>query len=409
MFLDTINYPVKLSEFVRHSRTTVLGNYVIAKPPFWQEWLQIADKLFDQSRELETELGRALNAPTRYLSSGKAVTSLKTFVQERIACLVLSQGNFSVGVMDMSEIAEPSAPFFAPDPGLKQQLKLCDALKRKYDELGDEKYLGQYRQVRESIRLVTRSMNAARTLREIHTREFGKVSDKWESNFDVYERVLAEHRMYPVQLLEIGVQNGGSLEMWATYFENALNIIGCDVNPLCATLTFDDKRIVVVIGNFDSNETEERIARHSGSFDIVIDDGSHLSSDIIRAFWIYFSKVKPGGLYIVEDTHTLYFESYEGGILRRNSAYEMFKLLADVVNQEHWNQKLSVQTLLSTFFPTVNFPAFLSDGWIESIEFANSIVVIRKAKTAGSRLGQRLISGNEASVNSNVLKFRAVP
>ena len=38
----------------------------------------------------------------------------------------------------------------------------------------------------------------------------------------------------PINLLEIGVRNGGSLELWAEYFNKAVNIVGCDIDEACA-------------------------------------------------------------------------------------------------------------------------------------------------------------------------------
>jgi hypothetical protein len=241
----------------------------------------------------------------------------------------------------------------------------------------------------------------------IHLSKTGKVSDKWEAYFQVYDRVLTPFRDRVIQLLEIGVQNGGSLETWAEYFSNATKIIGCDVNPSCAALSFSDPRISVVIGNCGTKETENLIHQHCPLFDVVIDDGSHTSTDIIRAFWIYFNRVKPGGLFIVEDTHTLYRESYEGGILKLNSVMNMFKLLSDAVNYEHWRQDLSIQTLFSTFFPASQFPPFLSNGWVEGVEFSNSMIVVRKGTKPGSPLGKRLIAGKDAAVVPAVLDLPA--
>jgi hypothetical protein len=52
-------------------------------------------------------------------------------------------------------------------------------------------------------------------------------------------------------------------------------------------------------------------------------------------------------------------------------------------------------------------PSFLKDGWVESIEFRNSIIVIRKSVNAtNDKLGERVVSGTEAIVNSDILQFR---
>ena len=84
------------------------------------------------------------------------------------------------------------------------------------------------------------------TYAELHHEHQGKSSDKWESYLGTYERLFAPIRDTPVNIVEIGVQNGGSLEVLGKYFRNAANIIGCDINPLCADLKYDDARISVI-------------------------------------------------------------------------------------------------------------------------------------------------------------------
>ena len=59
------------------------------------------------------------------------------------------------------------------------------------------------------------------SIESLHRNKVGKVSDKWESYLEYYDTLLAPRRNLPVSLLEIGVQNGGSLETWAAYFNNA--------------------------------------------------------------------------------------------------------------------------------------------------------------------------------------------
>ena len=41
---------------------------------------------------------------------------------------------------------------------------------------------------------------------------------KWEHYFEIYHRHFSKFINQPVDVLEIGVQSGGSLEMWRAYF-----------------------------------------------------------------------------------------------------------------------------------------------------------------------------------------------
>src|SRR4030081_1710029 len=79
-----------------------------------------------------------------------------------------------------------------------------------------------------------------KTVEQLYKEHNGRVSDRWSSYLPQYERILNEYRDKPVRLLEIGIQNGGSLELWAKYFPNAQKLVGCDINPDCARLSYED-------------------------------------------------------------------------------------------------------------------------------------------------------------------------
>ena len=77
-----------------------------------------------------------------------------------------------------------------------------------------------------------------KTLRELYAEHAGKVSDKWALYLREYDRLFNDYRHQPIRLLEIGVQNGGSLEIWDQYFSNAVCLLGCDINPDCSKLQY---------------------------------------------------------------------------------------------------------------------------------------------------------------------------
>lgn len=240
-----------------------------------------------------------------------------------------------------------------------------------------------------------------RSIDAIHRNKVGKVSDKWESYLTYYDELFGSLREHPISMLEIGVQNGGSLDTWSEYFKFGKLFIGCDIDPKCGSLQYDDPRINIVVGNANEVQAFNAIRAISPDFDIIIDDGSHVSIDILNSFVNYFPMVKPGGLYIIEDTHTLYMDEFGGGVLNEFAATAFFKKLIDVVNFQFWRDQVSINTYLRTFFPLQATPSFILEGWVESIEFRNSIITIRKAKTAGhEKLGKRIIVGSSAQVQT---------
>src|SRR5206468_3414241 len=92
----------------------------------------------------------------------------------------------------------------------------------------------------------------------------GHVSDKWEHYLAIYELELARFGANPIHLLEIGVQNGGSLEIWAKYLPTGSSIVGLDIDPACASLPTGEKLGRVAFYNPDTvNEKHHEGKPHS--------------------------------------------------------------------------------------------------------------------------------------------------
>lgn len=226
-------------------------------------------------------------------------------------------------------------------------------------------------------------------------------TDKWEIYLETYSEIFAPYEGSPVRLLEIGVQNGGSLQIYSDFFSPDSLIIGCDIDPRVSDLNFNRKNIRTVIGNACDDGTLEKILKLEASFDFVIDDGSHNSRDIIEAFRMYFPSLQFGGVYIAEDLHCSYEYGYGGGLLYRQSSFEFFKILIDIVNREHWPIGRESKRFASKFVRNYGFSPeddFLRD--IHSIEFKNSMVIIKKKIPTDNELGQRISSGVVTQVTS---------
>jgi O-antigen biosynthesis protein len=233
------------------------------------------------------------------------------------------------------------------------------------------------------------------SLHQLYAKHTGKVSDKWSLYLAEYDRLFAEYRNKPIRLLEIGIQNGGSLDIWSKYFSNATALIGCDINPACILLSYDDPRIQVVIGDANAPDVHEVVLKHSPQFDIIIDDGSHLSSDIVKSFALYFPRLVEGGIFIAEDLHCSYWSRFEGGLYDPYSSISFFKRLADVINHEHWGIARERAEILRGIFTKYGCEVdadMLSQ--VHSVEFINSMCVVRKASADLNGLGRRVITGS---------------
>ena len=248
----------------------------------------------------------------------------------------------------------------------------------------------------------------------LHSSHQGKVSDKWNFYLNEYDKLFFPYQEKPIRLLEIGIQNGGSLEVLAKYFKNARNILGCDIDPKCTYLEYDDDRIKVLIGNAANSSCLDLVAKHTEGLDIIIDDGSHKSADIVKSFCLFFPCLTDGGIYVVEDLHCSYWHQYSGGLCEPHSAIEFFKALADIINYEHWGAPAKREYLLQTFFD--EHECFIDEFDLEhlhSIEFLNSMCVIRKQIPSNNILGQRRVVGSIESIMPGILfgdgKYITVP
>lgn len=119
---------------------------------------------------------------------------------------------------------------------------------------------------------------------------------------DFYEQHLPD-REFSGRLLEIGVMDGNSIRMWREYYPNA-EIVGIDTG-LQWDLRIDGATLLELDGTKPEHTTQ------LGTFDIIIDDGSHMTADQQKSFKHLFKhQLNKGGLYIVEDLHTSYRPEY---------------------------------------------------------------------------------------------------
>lgn len=243
-------------------------------------------------------------------------------------------------------------------------------------------------------------------LSDIFHAHAGRLAQKWSGYLPAYDQLLSPLREQPIRLLEIGVMNGGSLEVWDAYFPKAVQIIGCDINEDCARLRYESARVQVIIGDANAPEIQARIQAESEQLDIVIDDGSHFSADIIRSFINYFPRLTHGGLYIIEDLHCSYWANYGGGLHHEYSAMAFFKQLVDILNQQHWLEDTTATEYLQAF--ATYYGITLETSWlseIQSIEFRNSLCILRKAAPEACSLGVSQVRGHIAEVNEAILKM----
>lgn len=150
-----------------------------------------------------------------------------------------------------------------------------------------------------------------------------------------YEFHFAPFRDKEIDLLEIGVggydnpdEGGASLRMWKEYFTSEYaDIYSIDIFEKSK---IQEHRITIWQGSQNDELFLNNVASWIGEIDIIIDDGSHVNSDIITSFKVLFPKLKSGGIYVAEDLQTSFWRHYGGG--GDDSALSYFKSLVDGLN-----------------------------------------------------------------------------
>jgi 23S rRNA U2552 (ribose-2'-O)-methylase RlmE/FtsJ len=192
----------------------------------------------------------------------------------------------------------------------------------------------------------------------------GRLIHKWLHYFEVYERYLSRFRGKNIKILEIGVSQGGSLQMWRNYFGPEAKIFGIDINPECKSL--EEHNIEIFIGSQSDRKFLDKVRNQIGPVDILIDDGGHTMNQQIVSFEELFSLVKEDGVYICEDCHTSYWIKFGGGYRRKGTFMEFAKKKIDQLNAWHSHE------------PSLVVDEFTRTA--KSMHFYDSMVVIEKGK-----------------------------
>jgi hypothetical protein len=108
-------------------------------------------------------------------------------------------------------------------------------------------------------------------------------------------------------LLELGIFKGASLKMLQEFFPKA-HIYSVDIDEK-AVYTYYGDRIHTYLCSQVDKETLGKIIGNK-KFDIIIDDGSHITSHQQISLGFLFPYLQPKGIYVCEDIHTSLNRSY---------------------------------------------------------------------------------------------------
>ena len=163
----------------------------------------------------------------------------------------------------------------------------------------------------------------------------GNSIHKWLHYFDVYEKHFRKYVNKPILMIEIGIDQGGSIGMWKKYFGDQCVIVGIDINPECKKFEDSPNSIFVEIGDQSDANFLQSVIEKYGNPDVVLDDGSHIMHHLIESFNFLYPLLKQDGTYLAEDLHTSYWPGWGGGFLKSDTFIEFTKSKIDELNAFH--------------------------------------------------------------------------
>jgi len=207
-------------------------------------------------------------------------------------------------------------------------------------------HLTSFRTLTDPDEIAEEAVDARTEMERLFFAHEGRPAHKWRRYLEVYDRHFAPLRAAaaeagrPLRMLEIGVANGGSLDLWRAYFGPEAVLFGVDLDPACAA--FDGLSAQVRIGSQADPAFLARVVAEMGGLDLVLDDGSHQAAHQSASFRALFPLLNEGGLYMVEDLHTSYWDGWGGGVKRKGTFIELLKELMDEMHGWYAPMKTSL-------------------------------------------------------------------
>ena len=122
------------------------------------------------------------------------------------------------------------------------------------------------------------------------------------SYLDTYEELFSPIKDIAKNILEIGIQHGGSIKLWNDYFTNA-DIYGIDIRKYSQweVLQKRDKVKLYINNAYDFNFIKSEFIDKNIKFDAIIDDGPHTLESMIFIAIHYTQLLSENGVLIIED------------------------------------------------------------------------------------------------------------
>lgn len=176
-----------------------------------------------------------------------------------------------------------------------------------------------------------------------------------------------------LKMLELGYDNGYSIEIWKNYFKNpAIDSIDIIENP-------NDNRLNKFhnVNQDENDELDAFVQSNTDKYHFIIDDASHIPLHQWNTFIRFINVLEDGGVYIIEDTETNFWgRSWQYGYAFNSkifSIYDKINIINEFINSEYIEEDLQKKYNLSDL-------EFAALQQIEMMTLGqNCVIIIKKS------------------------------
>lgn len=132
--------------------------------------------------------------------------------------------------------------------------------------------------------------------------------DTTHSYLEIYQEILTKKKETAKNVLEIGINKGGSIKLWSDFFTNA-TIYGLDVNDISEVIDcIKNKENIKLFNRYDAYNFEFfycNFLKKDIKFDLVLDDGPHDLNSMKTFIKLYSQVLTNDGILIIEDVKSI--------------------------------------------------------------------------------------------------------
>ena len=127
------------------------------------------------------------------------------------------------------------------------------------------------------------------------------------SYLELYQKLLISKKETAKNVLEVGVQAGGSIKLWSDFFTNA-TIYGLDIMNVANMWDgIKNKNNIILYGSIDAyndNFFTDTFLNKNIKFDFMLDDGPHTLESMKSFIKLYSQIMADDGILIIEDVQS---------------------------------------------------------------------------------------------------------